>query len=116
MSTWLVVTGGDEAAQYDGSLPRPPLEDGGRLGRWLSAQPEYRADAGLWLGQHLTAEVHVRRTEQTLQSVSWSVSRRGTEASEDEHRRLRARLLDLAAELGGRLWDDDEERFVGPAG
>lgn len=67
------------------------------------------------MGQHLTAEVHVGRAEGTLRSVSSSISRRGTEASEREHEQLRRRLAGLAAILGGRLWDDDEERFVGGA-
>jgi hypothetical protein len=120
VSAWLVVTGGDEAAQYDSSLPRPRLRDGEVLERWLAQQPEYRQDAGLWVGRHLTAEVHVARSEGELRSVSLSVSRRGTAKSEAEHEELRRRMVGLAAALSGRLWDDDEEGFVdevpGPTG
>ena len=71
-------------------------------------------------GRHLTAAVHVARWDGALRSVTLSVSRRGTAESEAEHEELRRRLVVLATEVGGRLWDDDEEGFVdeppGPTG
>lgn len=111
MSTWLVVTGGPVEAQYDTTIPRPPLREGVLEG-WLARQPEYSFSADLWEGAALTAEVHQSRHDAALIQVSFSVSRRGTGESEAEFGDLRRRLTELAALLGGRVWDDDEEAFV----
>jgi hypothetical protein len=112
VSTWLVVTGGDEAHQSDASCPLPPLDEEA-LQAWLDGQPEYRGRLDVWDGRLLTADIHRRREDGVLRSVSFSVTSRAGEGFDAEWRSLLRRLSTLAARMGGRLWDDDALRFVG---
>lgn len=112
MSTWLVITGGDESHQRDASRPLPPIRED-PLQPWLESQPEYRREFDFWEGELLTAEIHRRTHEAMLLSVGFSVTGREGAGFDDEWNALVRRLADLAERMGARLWDDGAQAFVG---
>lgn len=113
MSTWLVITGGDESHQYDASRPLPPIREE-PLQPWLDAQPEYRAQFDVWEGEFLAGDIHRHHEDEVLRSVSFGFGSRAGAGFDDEWQALRVRLSALAARMGARLWDDDTQAFVEP--